>query len=172
MRTWISIACALALGAACGGGSTETETETSVETETETEGGTGGETPRPPLPDVPFDQLTPEQKGQFMAERVLPEMRTMFQEFDAERFAQFDCTTCHGANAMEVSFRMPNGLSPLDPAQMQTLFTSPNPMPVFMRERVWPRMSELLREPQFDQATGQGFSCFNCHERAGAPAAK
>jgi hypothetical protein len=156
---------ALALAMACGGGSTETETE--VETETE---GTGGEQPRPPLPDVPFDQLTHEQKGQFMAERVLPEMRTMFQELDGERFAEFNCATCHGENAQAVDFHMPNGISPLRPDLMPRLFTSTNPMPVFMRERVWPRMAELLQEPQFDQATGQGFSCFNCHGRAEVPA--
>lgn len=163
---WIS---SLLVLASCGG-STETETETeTTTTETTT---TGGEQQRPPLPDVPFDQLTHEQKGQFMAERVMPAMSAMFREFDAERFGEFTCANCHGANAQEVDFRMPNGLAPLNPANMQQLFTSQNPMPVFMRERVWPRMAELLSRPQFNPETNSGFSCFNCHAREGeAPAA-
>jgi hypothetical protein len=90
-------------------------------------------------------------------------MKPLFEEHDSERFADFNCKTCHGDNAQEVEFQMPNGLAPLDPTQLAAMFESDQPMAKFMTGTVWPKMSELLGKPRFDPQTGQGFSCLNCH---------
>ena len=46
---------------------------------------------------------------------------TALVEFDGERYADFGCGTCHGEDAREVGFEMPNGLAPLDPAHIPDL---------------------------------------------------
>lgn len=158
----VSLFAVLAL-ASCGGGSS-TSTEGSGEGGGETTG--GGETATRPA----WDDMTPEQRGQFMAEVVMPEMRTMFQEYDAERYAEFSCATCHGANAHDVGFHMPNGVAPLDPANIPAIFASTEPGAVFMTQRVWPRMGELLGEELYNPETHEGFACLNCHADATATA--
>jgi hypothetical protein len=158
-----SLAALVAL-ASCGGGSgSETvalEGEGSGETTAGGEQGGGGED------DIPWARRTDRQKGQFMNEVVLPTMKQLFQEFDAREFAEFNCQTCHGANAREVDFRMPNGLPPLNPASMPTPESSDPDIArwaTFMKTRVQPKMVELLGVPGYDPATNQGFGCFSCH---------
>mgnify|MGYP001435949235 CR=1 FL=1 len=68
--------------------------------------------------------------------------------------------------AREVGFEMPNGLAPLDPAHIPDIFQSERPMAVFMTQKAWPKMAELLDEPLFDPEVGEGFSCMNCHATA------
>lgn len=149
---------------ACGGGAAEEEppaddTTAGGDDMTETATTDG-------VADIAWADMTPEQKGQFMAEVVVPTMRPMFQELDGERFADFGCATCHGEDAREVSFEMPNGVAPLDPAQIPGMFESDQPMAQFMTQRVWPRMGELLGEELYDEETHSGFSCLNCHATA------
>jgi len=107
--------------------------------------------------------MTHEERGHYMAEVVMPAMRPIFQDHDATRYAEFSCGTCHGANAREVEFHMPNGLHPLDHAAIMATFQSQDPSATWMTQQVWPRMAELIGEPQFDMATGEGFRCVNCH---------
>jgi hypothetical protein len=38
-------------------------------------------------------------------------------------------------------------------------------MATFMFQRVLPTMRALLNASEFDDATGEGFSCFACHTR-------
>jgi hypothetical protein len=116
-----------------------------------------------------WNDMTQEQRGHYMAEVVVPEMRTIFQEHDAERYADFGCATCHGANAHEVAFHMPNGVHPLDHATIMATFQSSDPNATWMTQHVWPRMAALIGEPQFDPQTGEGFRCTNCHADAEAP---
>ncbi len=149
---------ALAL-ASCGGGSTTETTET-----TETTG--GGETAT-----VAWDDMTMEQRGEFMATVVMPAMQPLFQNHDAEEYADFSCATCHGENAHDVGFHMPNGVHPMTHDEVGPMFASSEPDHVWMTQQVWPRMGELLGEALYNPETGEGFSCFNCHsDSAAAPA--
>jgi len=43
-----------------------------------------------------------------MTEVVEPRLRKDFQAFDATRFADFGCATCHGAGAENGTYAMPN----------------------------------------------------------------
>ena len=132
---------------------------------------TGGEhTAGASLAGRDFDTLTPEEKGQFMAEVVMPAMKPMFQQFDAAEFSEFTCATCHGANAREVHFHMPNGVHPLDPANMPSMDGDDGRWMHFMMEDVKPKMAELLGEAQWTPENQQGFGCFNCHGMIGGAA--
>lgn len=163
MNRSLSSLLVLAFLASCGGSATEPAEATETSTEaTET---TGGEAAAPA---IAWHDMTPEQKGQFMHDVVMPEMRAIFQEHDGEEFADFSCATCHGENARDVGFHMPNGIAPLDPAHIPAVFSSSDPMAVLMTQRVWPRMAELLGEQPYDPETHQGFSCLNCHATAAA----
>lgn len=159
MRNWISMVGVLALLAGCGGAGAEPE-EASEPSATS---GAEAEATGAPLA---FRDMSPEQRGQFMHDVVVPAMEELFQAHDAERFANFSCRTCHGENAREVGFHMPNGIAPLTHEQIGAAFSSEEPMAVFMTQQVWPRMGELLQEPLFNPETGEGFSCMNCHASA------
>lgn len=155
--------CWLVAGALLGcGGSSEASSPAATET-TET---SGSESTGAATASIDWESMNDEQRGRYMAEVVMPEMRTLFTEFDGEEFANFSCATCHGENAHDVGFHMPNGLHPLDPSTIPAMFGSSDPMQVFMTQRVWPRMAELLHEPQYNPETHQGFSCMNCHAMA------
>jgi hypothetical protein len=156
-------------GAAAGGATTAAATSTSGGTETS---GATATTPTAGGAAVAWPQMNHEQKMEYMEHTVMPEMRRMFQEHDAQRFANFTCRTCHGANAREVNFHMPNGISPLNPAAIPGMFQSQDRMHVFMTQRLWPRMTELLGAQPYNPQTHQGFGCLGCHGMAGAaPAA-
>lgn len=148
----------------CGGGDAETQ-------ELETEETSGAEASASaegsePTDELHFDDMSHDQQMAYMREVVMPEMATLFREYDAEEFAEFTCATCHGENAREVHFHMPNGLDPLPPSQIGAIVGSGRPMPTFMAETVLPRMAELLHEQPYDPATHEGFGCLGCHASA------
>ncbi len=118
-----------------------------------------------------FDSLSPEEKGDFMEHVVMPAMKPLFQQFDAEDFSHFSCATCHGRGAREVNFRMPNGIEPLDPAHMPAEDGESGRAMHFMEEQVKPRMAELLHQTQWSPTNPHGFGCFNCHAMVTPPAA-
>jgi len=156
-NTWLL--CAVLLGG-CGGADASAEGETTDET-------TGGETTTeaegPALADLAWDDVPPDQRGHWMAEVIVPAMGPLFQEHDAEEFAEFGCATCHGETGADVHFEMPNGIAPLVHEFVPAMFQSEEPMPVFMTQTVYPRMAELLGEALYDPETRTGFSCFDCH---------
>ena len=154
-------AVAVLLMVACGGDIVVEQSET----ETQSSGQETAAAPEPATPQTWAD-MNHDQRMTYMRETVMPEMKTLFVAFDSERFADFGCQTCHGEDARAVGFGMPNGLAPLDPAHIPEIFQSERPMAVFMTQKAWPKMAELLDEPLFDAASGDGFSCMNCHATA------
>lgn len=163
-RAGRSLALALvALATACGGGARDEEGGT----ESEITAGGEGEGATAATADVAWADMSMEQRGHYMEHTVVPEMRSIFQEYDGEEYAEFGCATCHGENARDVHFRMPNDLAPLNPANIGGIFQSEEPVAQLMTQRVWPRMAELLQQPPFDPETGEGFSCMGCHATEG-----
>ncbi len=150
----------------CGGSSSEGAT-TARETTSTDSTTTGSETGE----HIAWDDMTHEQRGHFMAEVVMPAMQPLFQNHDSARYAEFGCATCHGANAREVNFAMPNGVHPLTHADIMATFQSQDPNATWMTQQVWPEMARLLDEPQFNPETSTGFRCTNCHADAEPPAA-
>jgi hypothetical protein len=148
--------------------------------------GCGGSTSGSPPPDDgngqgslagpprPWAELSQEEKRDHMADHVVPAMTERFRSWDAARFANFGCPTCHGSDMAARSFAMPNpSLPALYPTgsqeQRDTVERYPDGVR-FMYQVVVPDMGTLLGIPPYDEATGEGMSCYHCHPR-GEPAA-
>lgn len=115
-----------------------------------------------------FDQMSDDQKKEFMKTVVLPHMKEKFAALD-KKYDKMNCTTCHGPGAKEGKFKMPNPLLPkLDPKDGFAKHQKKTPAVLkFMMETVVPDMAKLVGIPPFDPATKQGFGCFNCHTKQG-----
>ena len=117
------------------------------------------------IANLKWPEMKGKQKGLYMQEVVLPSMKELFSD-DAD----FGCMDCHGENADAVSFKMPNTLDPLDPANMpfQSEDEEVRKIAKRMLEVVTPKMVELLSATAYDPKTQKGFGCFGCHAMAGA----
>jgi hypothetical protein len=151
--TRLPLSLSLAL-AACGGSSSTPSTPTPKEV---------------PTPAAWSDDLSLEQKGQYMKAVVLPKAKELFTAFDP-KFANMDCKTCHGDGAEDGSFEMPDLKVPALPnteeAFMKWLGEKPErgPMAKFMGETLEPEMAKLLGKTVFNPADGSGeFGCIACH---------
>ena len=178
----LALAAALcAAAAACGGGSqqpvdpstTQGPTEGPEVEPAEVAGDAGAtEAPAPDeapsadagAPSVHFDDLSEDEKKQYMKNVVLPKMKELFVSVDAKHYGNMNCVNCHGASAKKGEFEMPNkDLPKLDPTGN---FKKHDPAVVkFMAEQVVPQMAALLGEPQYDPKTQEGFGCFDCHTK-------
>jgi cytochrome c553 len=112
-----------------------------------------------------WPEMNDKERAQHMGAVVLPRMKASFQQFDAERFADFSCGTCHGAGAEDGSFEMPNpGLPRLDPSGLYKKHRKATPeIADFMWKEVEPEMAELLGLPRYSFVKKSGFGCANCH---------
>jgi hypothetical protein len=150
--TW-SVLCAAAL-IACGGSQPPAGAPTEPGAAPAAEG--GGE-------DLVWsDTMSDKQKGEFMKKKVVPAMAKTFQEFNAEKYAKFDCKTCHGP-----AFK-PHPVDFLPELHMKdgklAEATDHGDMVKFMGEKVSPQMAEIFGKKPYDPATGQGFGCGGCHK--------
>ena len=116
------------------------------------------------LPDVPFDKLDHEQRIAFMKQKVMPAMTPIFQGHDPKDFAEFGCQTCHGPDAKEGHFDMPNpGLPKLNFKDMSNFKKDDLD---WMAKQVAPTMANLLGEPLWSPENPTGFGCLACHTEA------
>jgi hypothetical protein len=124
-----------------------------------------------PSPPTPWAQMSLDDRRSWMMNEVVSRMSAHFQEFDGERYSGFGCATCHGPNAEERNFDMPSpalpALYPTGTPQQQQMVREYPEMVRFMFQRVLPTMQTLLGAPDFNQETGEGFSCYACHPHAG-----
>jgi cytochrome c553 len=101
------------------------------------------------------DEMTQEQKTEFMKQRVLPRMAKVFSNE-----ANFGCKTCHGPKFEEPEDYLPH-------LTMQdgkiTAFADKPEVARFMAEKVVPQMATALGLQPYDPATQQGFGCAGCH---------
>lgn len=124
----------------------------------------------PVPPERPWAELSMDERRAHMARHVVPVMSELFAEYDAERYADLSCDTCHGEGGAERGFAMPNpSLLALYPTgsigQYQLVERYPNGVQ-FMFTRVVPAMRTMLGAPEYDAETHTGFSCFACHPHA------
>lgn len=153
---------ALALLPACGGSASQTVDKASPATITG--------------PPKPWDEMDQTEKGDYMHDRVLPTMKALFVAFNPTKYAEFNCKTCHGPDAREREFKMPNPHNAMlyptgSPEQLKTVAEHPEEVR-FMFKKVVPTMQALLGLEDFDAVRGTGFSCYFCHPagQVGAPA--
>jgi hypothetical protein len=87
-------------------------------------------------------------------------MAKTFQAYDAKKYGEFGCKTCHGPNKQE-----PKSFLPKLTFQGGK-FTSEADKPAvtkFMMQHVVGDMAKAMGLPPFDPATHQGFGCGGCH---------
>lgn len=118
----------------------------------------GGGAPAPAAPAASgpdeWSKATWEERHGIMTWGVLPNMARAFQRFEGSAVPRLTCRTCHGVDAEERQYKMPNArLAALDPARLPRPESSR--IAKFMHEEVVPQMRELLESPTL--------SCFQCH---------
>jgi hypothetical protein len=104
-----------------------------------------------------------------MKRDVLPAMQAAFTGYDADRFADFSCDTCHGAGAADGTYRMPNPDLPvlhMDKQGWEKMMAEQPVASRFMIDEVESPMADLLHIPRYDPATHEGFNCLRCHTKA------
>ena len=113
------------------------------------------------LPDVPFEKLEHDQRIAFMKQKVVPAMKPLFQKHDPKDFAEFGCVNCHGKQAKEGHFDMPNpDLPKLNFADMSAYKKEDIE---WMKNEIWPTMTQILGMEPYSQENPKGFGCLNCH---------
>ena len=127
----------------------------------------GSATTPPPGSTVTWAEMDAQARAKHMANVVMPEMKTLFQGFDGQRFGDFNCATCHGAGAKERGFAMPNPeLLVLDPSRAYRKHRDEMPeIADFMWSQVEPKMAELLGKPRYVVGHDKGFNCSACHQQ-------
>jgi len=158
----IVLACSILALAGCGGSSDGAEEASG--------GSTAGSEDEVPTADG-WETMAHDEKLAWMQQEVLPRTEVLFVDYDADRYADFSCGTCHGEGASSGEFAMPSLSLPALPAtgtpeQRQMVRDYPEGTR-FMFSRLLPQMQTLLGAPEFDEETGEGFSCFSCHPHAG-----
>jgi hypothetical protein len=116
---------------------------------------------------VPWAKQDRKQRLDTMAKVVMPEMKKLFQSYDATGFASFNCKTCHGEDLQKVDFKMPNSVHPLPTKDTwAAAIKEDEKMANFMKDKVQPTMAKLLGVDLYSPSTPNGFGCFNCHKKA------
>lgn len=117
------------------------------------------------LPDVPFDKLDHDQRIAFMKQKVMPAMKPLFQNHDPKNFAGFGCVTCHGEQAKEGHFDMPNPKLPKLNFNDMSKFKKEDLE--WMNKQVEPTMAKVLDQPLYSKENPKGFGCLACHTLEG-----
>jgi hypothetical protein len=119
------------------------------------------EAPATPAHDMWKEGMTKEQEAAFMKKNVVPEMEPVFKGYNAKRYENFSCKTCHGPKFLKPPEFLPK-LTFKD--GKLTAFTEKPEMAKFMAEQVAPHMATAMGLPPYDMKTNTGFGCKGCHE--------
>lgn len=105
--------------------------------------------------------MTKDQDVAFMKKYVVPEMEPVFKGYDAKRYANFSCKTCHGPK-----FQKPQEFLPKLTFKdgKLTAFAEHPEIAKFMGEQVVPHMASAMGLAPYDMKTNTGFGCHGCHE--------
>ena len=109
-----------------------------------------------------------DQRKEYMKTVVLPKMKDEFVAFNAKRYGEMNCVTCHGDSVKNGSFKMPNPKLPKlpsDEAGFKALMKKKPDVTKFMSTKVVPAMADMLGESPYNPETKQGFGCFECHTK-------
>jgi hypothetical protein len=112
-----------------------------------------------------WPEMNREQKMAHMAQVVLPRAAEVFRAWRPDRFAQPDCTLCHGPEATGGNYHMPTAHLPRLSGEV-LLGPEFEKFPDTTRlklDRLVPVMGEALGLKTFSVVTRTGFGCYSCH---------
>jgi cytochrome c553 len=123
---------------------------------------------------IDWEKMSASQRKKYMKTTVLPEMKKLFVAFD-KKYKDMSCGTCHGGNAAETKFKMPNPELPKLPAptDRQGFMALQQKKPEatkFMGTQVKPAIAALLNIDEWSMTNPKGFGCYGCHTQEGAAA--
>jgi len=114
---------------------------------------------------VTWGEMTLDQRKTHMRMEIVPRAGAVFRLWRPDRYAEIDCTLCHGQNAEKGIFRMPTDHLPrLSGAVLLGPEFERHPATTRLKlEQLVPTMSEALGLPSFSLVTRRGFGCYSCH---------
>ena len=115
-------------------------------------------------PEVAWKVKSPEQRMGYMAAVVHPEMQRIFQEYDADYYAEFSCETCHGSEMDVIDFRMPTDYIYALPEDgpIKEAMDYDEEVAEFMMSKVVPGLKKLLNQ---GNGGATKVDCFSCHPK-------
>lgn len=121
---------------------------------------------------IDWDHMSKAERKKYMKTTVLPKMKALFVEFDAKQYKRFNCETCHGKDAADKEYKMPNPdlpklPQPTDRAAFMALQQKKPEAVKFMGTKVKPTLASLLGLPEWTPQNPNGFGCYGCHTKEG-----
>jgi hypothetical protein len=112
-----------------------------------------------------WKEMSIEQRREHMRSVVLPRATAVFRAWRPDRFAQVDCTLCHGRGAEIGNFQMPTDHLPRlsGDALLGPEFEKHPDTTRLKLDRLVPEMSDALGLKSFSIITRTGFGCYSCH---------
>lgn len=112
-------------------------------------------------PEQAWGEMSHEEKEFDMIGRFHPIYRELFQQQDAERWAEFGCETCHGPDMQERNFEMPATHLPPIPEPGSERYTRARGVLTDMYE-----FMEQTTENMGTMLGDEDFTCYGCHPQA------
>lgn len=103
----------------------------------------------------PWSEMNYNERLEFMGTKVFSPMKELFQTYDAKRFKNFSCKTCHGTDPDSIKYKMPNGIYPLNPKDTAK---EDQAMVQFMKEKVMPELHKIMATSGYTK-----LACTSCH---------
>lgn len=112
-----------------------------------------------------WKEMSIEQRKAHMGREVLPRAAALFRDWRPGRFAEVNCTLCHGQGAKTGDFKMPTAHLPrLSGALLLGPEFETHPDTTRLKlDRLVPMMSKALGLKSFSLITRTGFGCYSCH---------
>ena len=112
-----------------------------------------------------WKEMSIEQRKAHMGSVVLPRAAALFRSWRPERFAEVNCTLCHGQGAKTENFKMPTAHLPRLSGELLLgpEFEAHPDTTRLKLDRLVPIMSEALGLKSFSVITRTGFGCYSCH---------
>lgn len=122
----------------------------------------------PPGPEgkpLAWTEMNFEHRKAHMRRKVLPPASELFESWRPGRYADADCSLCHGPDARKQKFSMPTKHLPrLSGALLLGPEFAEHPETTRLKlNRLVPLMTDALGVKPFSIITRRGFGCYSCH---------